>query len=330
MTTDIFQRNPNMELKQLRRFLMVVKRGSLAAAAPELGLTQQALGAGIAKLEEEMGVLLFDRGPGGATAVTPYGTLLIRHAKHILAAADRAREELVAFRDARGGSVAIGIGEAFASEVIADAVRDCHEARPEIRISIIEDYSEVLLDRLSEGDIDFIAGADTGAQGNDLERFPLYTSHDIVVARAGHPLARRRKITLQDMQPYTWMVPRARPMDQAMIAEAFRKQNLEPPARLIWTDARQAGMHLLLSDDFLLMTSPAMVTDTLRRKMLVALNTKVPTVERRAGLIYRTDTKLNPSALLLMDDIRHKVHLHIDELSYASPLNPGRSVNDAA
>jgi hypothetical protein len=39
-----------MEIKQLRRFLMVVERGSLAAAAPVLGLTQQALGASIAKL----------------------------------------------------------------------------------------------------------------------------------------------------------------------------------------------------------------------------------------------------------------------------------------
>ena len=330
MIIDVSERIPNLEIKQLRRFLVVVKRGSLAAAAPELGLTQQALGAGIAKLEAEIGVLLFNRGPGGATTVTPYGTLLIRHAKHIIAAADRAREELLAVRDARGGSVSIGIGEAFASEVIADAVRDCHRARPEIRISIIEDYSEVLLDRLAEGDIDFIAGADTAAPGTELGRFPLYVANDIVVARAQHPLAGRRKINLRDMQNYSWMVPRARPLDATMIAETFSKQGLEPPTRLIWTDARYAGMHLLLSDDFLLMTSPAMVTEPLRNKLLVALHTKTPTVERRAGLIFRPDTKLNPSALLIMDDIRHKVHLHIDELSYASPLNPGRSVSDAA
>ena len=180
----------------------MVKCGSLAAAAPELGLTQQALGAGIAKLEDEMGVLLFDRGPGGATTVTPYGTMLIRHAKHILAATDRARRSAGLSRRTRG-SVTIGIGEAFASEVIADAIRDCHRTRPEIRIAIIEDYSEVLLDRLAEGDIDFIAGADTGSQGSNLERFPLYIAHDIVVARAAHPLARKRKITLRDLQPFT-------------------------------------------------------------------------------------------------------------------------------
>jgi DNA-binding transcriptional LysR family regulator len=327
---DLPERIPNMELKQLRRFLMVVDKGSLAAAAPALGLTQQALGAGIAKLEEEMGVILFDRGPGGATTLTPYGTLLIRHAKHMLAAADRAREELLAFRDARGGSVAIGIGEAFAHEVIADAVRDCHRAHPEIRISIIEGYSEVLKERLAEGEIDFIAGADSASGNDKMERFPLYKASDIVIARAQHPLAGEKKLTLRQMQHFTWMAPRSRPADAAVIADAFRKQNLDPPARFIWTDATNVGMDLLLSEDFLFMSSPAMVTSALQSKAIAALSCKAPTVERRVGLIYRPDTKLNPSALALMDDIRHKVHQHIDELSYASPLNPGKRVVDAA
>jgi DNA-binding transcriptional LysR family regulator len=320
----------NLEIKHLRRFLAVVKCGSLAAAAPELGLTQQALGAGIARMEEELGVVLFDRGPGGATSVTPYGTLLIRHAKHILAAAGRAREELLAYRDARGGSVTIGIGEAFPHEVIADAVRECHRTRPEIRIGLIEDYSDLLLDKLAAGEIDFIAGADTAAAGADVERFLLYTLPDIVIVRANHPLARRAKLSLRDLQPFTWMLPRARPADASAITEAFRNQDLDPPSRFILTDAPNVGMRLLLSEDYVFMTSPAQVTAPLRERLMVALNIKTPSVERRVGLLFRSDARLNPSALLMMEDIRHRVHSHIDALSRASPLNPGRRVSDAA
>jgi len=329
-TAQLADRMPNLELKQLRRFLAVVRSGSLAAAAPDLGLTQQALGAGIARMEQDLGVVLFDRGPGGATTVTPYGTLLIRHAKHILAAADRAREELIAFRDARAGSVAIGIGEAFPHEVIADAVRECHRSRPEIRMSIVEDYSDVLLDKLAAGEIDFIAGADTAAAGADIERFLLYSLRDIVIARANHPLARRPKLRLRDLQSCTWMLPRARPADAALITEAFRNQDLDPPTRFIWTDAPNVGMRLLLSEDYVFMTSPAQVTEPLREGLLMALNTKTPSVERRVGLLFRRDTRLNPSAMLMMEDIRHRVHAHIDESNYALPLNPGRRVSDAA
>lgn len=319
-----------MELRQLRRFLTIVERGSLAAAAPVLGLTQQALGASIAKLEEEMGVVLLDRGPGGIATPSPYGTLLVRHAKSLLAAEHRAREALHAFRDARGGSVSIGIGEAFAPEVIADAVDAFHSARPEVKITVIEDYSEVLLDRLANGELDFIAGGDVVKPGDDFHRFPLYKAQDIVIARAKHPLAGRRKVTLKDLQPYTWMAPYSRPQDARIIAEAFTSADLEPPSRFIWTDARLVGMDLLLRNDFVFMTSPAMVTAALRNRLIVALHTTLPAVERRAGLIYREDTKLNPSAMFVMEDIRARAHEHIDELSYASPLNPGRKVADAA
>jgi DNA-binding transcriptional LysR family regulator len=330
LTAPVLDQISNLEIKQLRRFLAVVRCGSLAGAAPELGLTQQALGAGIARLEEELGVVLFDRGPGGATSVTPYGTLLIRHAKHILAAADRAREELLAYRDARGGSVTIGVGEAFPHEVIADAVRECHRTRPEIRISLIEDYSDLLLDKLAAGEVDFIAGADTAAAGIDVERFLLYALRDIVIVRAEHPLVNRPRLRLRDLQAFTWMLPRARPADAALITEAFRNQDLDPPARFIFTDAPNVGMRLLLAEDYIFMTSPAQVTAPLRDGLLVALNTKTPSVERRVGLLFRTDTRLNPSALLLMEDIRHRVHSHIDALRDASPLNPGRKVSDAA
>lgn len=327
---NVVERLPTLDLKQLRRFLKVVERGSLAAAAPELGLTQQALGAGIAKLEDEMGVHLFDRGPGGATVVTAYGTLLIRHAKHLLAAADRAREEVLALRDATGGSVSIGIGEAFAHEVIADAVAECHRSRPGIRISLVEDYSQGLLERLGDGEIDFIAGADDAATGDVLERFPLYTVADIVIARAGHPLADRREVSLRDLQRFSWLAPRSRASDAVVIAEAFRKADLDAPSRFIWTDAPTVGMALLLSGDFLFMTSPAQVTGPLRSGQLRALRTKTPTIERRVGLIYRTDTRLNPCALMLMEEIRVRAHSHINALSYAVPVNLQRRISDAA
>ncbi len=329
MNTDLFERASQIELKLLRRFLMVAKMGSFAAAAPQLGLTQQALGAGIAKLEDELGVVLLNRGPGGAATVTAYGSLLIRHAKHILTSTERAREELLAYRDARGGSVAIGVGEAFPAEVIATAVRQCHRDRPEIRISIIEGYSEILLEKLADGEIDFIAGADTAASGDGLERFPLYTARDVIIARVEHPLASSRRIKLRDMREFTWMVPRSRPLDARVIADAFRREGLDAPARFIWTDAPNVGMIMLLSDDFLFMTSPAMVTEQLSDKVVVALHVKTPSVERRVALIYRGDTSLNPSAIMLMDDLRNRAHTHIDRLSYASPLNPGRRIGDA-
>jgi LysR family transcriptional regulator of abg operon len=313
----------DVEIKQLRRFLAVIDYGSFAAAAPKVGLTQQALGASISNLEKELGVLLLDRGPGGLTSPTAYGSLLVAHAKAILASSSRAREELHAFRDARGGSVRLGIGETFAPEIIAEAVRDFHRERPDVTITLVEDYTEALLPRLEQGDLDFVAGSDVGGPDTGLLKFPIYACQDIFIARAAHPLAGLKNLTLKHLQSFSWMAPRSRPADAALINEAFARAGLSGPSRFVWTDAPTVGTHLLMMDDFIFMTSPAMVMGRLidRDNAIVVLDIKEPRVERRATLIYPATTRLNPSAMLLMEAIRTLAHRQVDKLGYATPLN---------
>ncbi len=318
-----------MEIRQLKRLLAVVEWGSLAAAAPTLGLTQQALGCSIANLEKELGVTLFDRGPGGVTTPTAYGSMLAQHAKSILASAARAAEELTAFRDARGGSVKLGVGESFAPDVVARAVQALHASRPDVKITLFEDYSEILLERLAAGEIDFIAGSDDGSLDQQLLRKPLYTSRDVIIARATHPLAGRTNLSLTDLQPFTWMVPYSRPSDAQVIAQAFDRAGLAAPSRFIWTDAPMVGTQLLLLEDFIIMTSPAMVPEALgdHQGSIVKLDIDEPSVERRAGLTYRAASKLNPSAMLLMEMICESAKAYVGD---KSSVGPNVNVSDAA
>jgi hypothetical protein len=58
-----------------------------------------------------------------------------------------------------------------------------------------------------------------------------------------------------------------------------------------------------------------------RDNAIVMLDIQEPRVERRAALIYPDRTRLNPSAMLLMDAVRTAAHHQIGELSYATPLN---------
>jgi DNA-binding transcriptional LysR family regulator len=321
-----------VEIKQLKRLLAVVEWGSLAAAAPTLGLTQQALGSSIANLEKELGVTLFDRGPGGVTTPTAYGAMMVQHAKSILASAARAEEELRAFRDARGGSVKLGVGESFAPDVVARAVQALHASRPDVKITLFEDYSEILLERLAAGEIDFIAGSDDGSLDQHLLRTSLYTSRDVIITRAAHPLAGRKNLTLADLQPFTWLVPYSRPSDAKAIAQAFERAGLAPPSRFIWTDAPIVGLQLLLLEDFVIMTSPAMVQAALgdRPGAIVKLDIDEPSVERRAGLTYRAASKLNPSAMLLMALISESATAYAGQKAFAADVAKNADISDAA
>jgi DNA-binding transcriptional LysR family regulator len=296
-----------MEIRQLKRFLAVIENGSLSAAAKHLGLTQQALSSSISKLEKEIDLTLFDRAPGGVTRPTAYGRALVRHARSQIAAIERAEQELHAIHDATSGTITIGIGEAFASEITASAVSRLHSMRPEIRVNLIEGYSELLLERLREGEFDFVAGGTGGLHPpEDLAHELLYSSDDVVVARSGHPLAGLKNLQLKDLQNYTWLVPYSRTSDLNVIVDSFVSERLDPPKRIIGTDAYMVGMQLMLTNDFLFMTTPGFVgkQSAGSSPLLQVLDIDKPTVRRHAHLFYSAERPMSPAAAVLLQEVR--------------------------
>lgn len=296
-----------MEHRQLERFLAVIEHGSLAAAARHLDLTQQALSASLANLEQDLGVRLFDRSPGGITQPTAHGTALIRHARAQIAGAARARQELLALSDGRSGMVTVGLGESFAGDIIAEAVLRFRRARPGIRVNLIEGYSDRLRHRLYDGEFDFIAaGVSAYELTEGFTREVIYSANDVIAVRPEHPLARRRGLKLQDLQGHAWLVPYSRPADLEVIVEAFVAEGLEPPRAIVGSDAYRIGMQLLLGSDLLIMVSPALIAPELgwRPAKLKVLGIDRPTVQRNASLIYPTERPLTPPAALLLDEVR--------------------------
>jgi len=305
------ERNPTLDIsyKELERFVAVLERGGLAEASKVLGITQQALGRSITKLEQIVGVKLVNRGQGSQTTPTIYGDAFLQYARSQLNGIELAVHHVQALQGARAGKVTIGIGEICDIGVVAEAVRHFHHQRPDVEISLLEDYSETLLNQLIEGELDFVLGAigpaDSSPRGVVSEF--LYSLNDIVVARAQHPAVRLKRPSLKDLQPYTWLVARRRPSDWQIIREAFIAEGLDPPTKIIRTDAAMVGAQLMLSDDFLFMISPAMADrsyDGITHPMLKRVKVEQPTTTRRAGLLTVRGRRLSPAAVSLMDDIR--------------------------
>ena len=299
----------DIQYKQLQRFVAIIERGGLAEAAKNLGITQQALGISLAKLESIVGTTLVHRSRGNQTFATEYGEAFLPYARSQISGMEQAVHHLHSLLGARAGKVEIGLGETCDVELIAQALRVFHEQRPDVELSLIEDYSEVLLNQLVEGRIDFLCGSistgDTAPRGVVAEQ--LYTLRDIVVARAKHPVMKLKRPKLKDLQGYTWLVPRRRPSDWHAIRNAFVSAGLNAPERVIRSDAPVVGTQLMLSNDFLLMTSPAMAErtyDSRHRPILRRINIDKPTVTRHASLISMGGRKLSPAAEALMDDIR--------------------------
>lgn len=312
-----------MELKQLERFLAVVDNGTLAAAARSMGLTQQALSASLSGLEAELQVRLFDRAPGGITKPTAYGDALVAHARSQIAGDQRARQEIRSLRDAQSGVVTVGIGETFAGDIITGAVSEVHRERPQLRINLVEGYSELILERLYRGEFDFVAvGVSAFALQPAFEAETIYSARDVVACRAAHPLAARKRVRLADLAGHTWLVPYSRPSDVNVIREAFIDQGLSPPDRFIGSDAYRIGMKLMAANDFLLMSSPALLSSSLARGSygLRILDIDRPTVSRDASLVTNGKRPTTPAAMALLSAVRRSAARFADELPHRTGL----------
>jgi len=307
-----------LELKQLERFLAVYDEGSLALAAKTLGLTQQALSASLANLEEQAGTRLFDRAPGGVTKPTAAGSALVAHARAQLAADKRAVQDIQSIVNGLTGTVTIGVGEAFAGNIIVEAVSALREKSPQVRVNLIEGYSEQLRYRLYDGEFDFIAAGVSAFEVNsEFEREQIYSCDDVIVCRADHPLANRKKLKLADLCGYGWLVPYSRPEDLNTIVDTFVAQNLEPPANVIGSDAYRIGMQLLAGSDLLVMVSPVLIAPELSTAMplLTRLNISKPTIRRHASLIYPKARPMTGPAQLLLEEVRKKARAFSKQLS---------------
>lgn len=293
-----------LDLTNISRFLAVVDAGSFAAAAKRHLITPQAIAFSVSKLESELGVKLFDREPGGITRMTEYAFPLEIHARGLVVAERRAFEAVKALHDARSGWVRLGVGETMTGPLVAQVVADIKAERPEVEIMLMEDYTDILIRRLSLGEIDLIAGAPVTAMrdADNLVQEILFETSDLIVARREHPLASKAKVTLADMRDYTWMVPNARRDAHEAILRTYVENGLSPPTSFIFSDAMTVGLALMRTQDYLLLSPPDLVTLD-DANPFVKINAAKPTMRRVACLIYRNDVPMSETAMLARDRI---------------------------
>lgn len=142
----------DLNLRQIRTFLGVVRCGSFAAAAKNLHATQAAISVRIQELEQALGVKLFVRGPQ-RVKLTPNGKLLVPFAEQLLALASTIQKE-VGELDALSGVIRLGVCEPVALTWLPGLIGALRQQLPKVNIEIDRDLTTGLMKKLESGDID--------------------------------------------------------------------------------------------------------------------------------------------------------------------------------
>lgn len=195
-----------MELHQLRYFCAIVDTGSFSRAARQSHVSQPSLSQQIRKLEDELGARLFDR-LGRSVRLTDIGQTFLPRARAVLRELEAARSDLADQKDSLGGAIVIGVIPTVAPYLLPPHLTAFSRKFPQARISVVEEITPVLLDRLRAASIDLAILA-LPVRGHEFESFPILTEPFFAALPKRHRLARLRSISLKDLASESFLLLR--------------------------------------------------------------------------------------------------------------------------
>jgi len=186
-----------MTLTELKYIVAVAETRHFGRAAGRCHVSQPSLSASVAKLEDELGVKLFERGKRGARLTTA-GEEVIAQARRALDEAARVKTVAQQGRNPLKGTLRLGVIHTIAPYLLPDLVASLHRSAPAMPLDIEENTTAALDGLLKAGALDVVVLALPYEESGILTS-PLYDEPFKVIVPRGHPLAKRKSIAADEL-----------------------------------------------------------------------------------------------------------------------------------
>ena len=183
-----------MDEHQLKYFQTLSSICSFTRAADELSLSQSALSRSISRLEEELGVPLFERKSRGII-LNRYGKIFLKHADQVLLEIDEAKQEINNILDPFHGTISLGFIQTLGSRFVADLIGEFQKQKPGIKFHLIQDTTKKILEQLESAEID-IGFCAPGEPIESLSSFPIMNQELFLIVHKDHRLSDKKEVDL--------------------------------------------------------------------------------------------------------------------------------------
>ena len=186
-----------MNLRDLKYLVTVANTHHFGHAAEQCFVSQPTLSGQIKKLEEELGVILFER-TKRSVETTPIGDVIVAQAKQVLEQADLLKQQADSYQDPLVGPLRIGIIPTLSPYLMPLILKPLQEKHPQIKLILSEEFTDTLLTRLRKHEID-VALIATPVEDSNLESIPLFDEPFWLAHPQNHPLSGKKKIIISDL-----------------------------------------------------------------------------------------------------------------------------------
>ncbi|WP_250501194.1 LysR family transcriptional regulator [Caballeronia sp. GAWG1-5s-s] len=282
----------NFDLNDLQAFRAVVELGSFRKAAEAVNISQPALSRRIDKLEEALGVRLFERTTRSVT-LTTVGRAFAPSAEQLLDDLDVA---LLGIRDvssSRLGHVTIACVPSVAYYFLPSAVASFHRRFPRIRVKLFDASANEVLSAVLSGEADFGVSF-MGSQESEVDFKVLLQEQFVAACRRDHPLARKKRVTWNELYEHDYVSVDKTSGNRLLLDQALSA--VSPRAPSVCETRHVTTMLGLVEAGLGVAAVPSMAMPGRNHHILTSVPLVDPVVKRRVGIVRRRGRTLTPAA----------------------------------
>jgi LysR family transcriptional regulator of gallate degradation len=289
--------------RRLEVATLLAEAHHMPSVAAVLGISQSAVSQGVSRLEAILGQALFLRTARGMMP-TDVGARWTVRFERVLAELRHISADVAALRGVLEGVVTVGALPLGRTLVLPAAIASLHARHPRLRFRSLESPYEELAAGLLSGRIDLILGALRPGAAQGLAAEPLFEDRVCLIAGANHPLAKKRRLSLRDVEAYPWVLSRSgSPLREAL--DRFFERNGRPlPAPLVETGDLALLRGLLVGGEMVTALSPHQLHHEIEQGILCELDLPMPGMGRMIGVTTRAAARLSPGAEALIAELR--------------------------
>lgn len=220
-----------MNLRDLKYIVEVARERNFARASAKVFVSQPALSMQIKKLEETLGVEIFERDKQNFL-ITPVGAEIIKKAEIILQESEEIKMIAKNSKDPHKGEIRIGAFPTVASYFLPNFVKNIHKKFPYLKIFLIEAKSAELITKLKSGEIDFCLLA-MPIKDDNLIGEKIFSEKFLLATPKGHPFSKKSKIQIKELRKQELMLledghcMRDQALEICSMVKAFENQDFK-------------------------------------------------------------------------------------------------------
>ena len=187
-----------MNIRDLKYIVEVAREKNFSRASSKVFVSQPALSMQIRKLEEELGVEIFERNKQNFL-ITPIGAKIIKKAEIILQECEEIKLLAKNSKDPYRGEIKIGAFPTIASYFLPKFVKNIHKKFPHLKIFLIEEKSEDLILKLKNAQLDLCL-LTLPIKDENLISKKIFSEEFLLATPLDHKLAKKSKINIKELQ----------------------------------------------------------------------------------------------------------------------------------